>query len=137
MGKTIITTILVCAIMITMIMFSLVGCNQADKVRDNLAQEADNFNVLRTVTVINCMTNDALFTIEGRISITADREDQQLEILCEYKKGVYKKSIIGLPDYTPVTYVIDDQEATATTPYGYKINYNPKMWLPYRPAVVD
>lgn len=35
---------------------SLTGCEtQADKVSYNLSQEADNFNVVRQLTVINCI----------------------------------------------------------------------------------
>lgn len=133
------TAMLTIIVLMLSMMTLLTGCfdTQAAKVKENLSLEADSFNVIRTVTVINCTTNDVIFTIEGRISITADTSDKQLEILCEYKKGLYKKSIIGIPDFTPITYVVDDKEATATTPYGYKINYNPKMWLPNRPAIVD
>lgn len=124
-------------VIITLITIMFTACfdTEAEKVRENLALESDNFNVSRIVTVINGITNDTIFQIEGRISITADTNDNQLEIMCEYQKGLYKKTIIGIPDN--VTYVVDDLEFTETTQYGYKINYNPKMWLPYRPAIID
>ena len=44
-------------LMIGVVMCSmLTGCTEAEKVSRNLAQESDNFNVIRTVTVINCIT---------------------------------------------------------------------------------
>lgn len=131
--KTVAAWLLITLIGVMLLAFT--GCNEAEKVRENLAQESDNFNVARVVTVINGITNDTIFQIKGRISITADTGDDQLEILCEYRKGMYKKTIIGIPDN--VTYVVDDLEATEVSEYGYEINFNPKMWLPVRPVIQD
>lgn len=113
----------------------LVGCDEASRVRENLAQEADNFNCVRRITVIDCITGDTLFQMEGRSSIVADKEDHQLEIITEYQKGSYSKQIIGLSDN--VTYIIEDLETTPTDPYHYKINFNPNMWIPVVPDVID
>ena len=79
-------------------MLLLTGCNEAERVRLNLSQEADNFNCLRRITVIDCITGDTLFQMEGRSSIVADNTDNQLEIITEYEKGQYSKQIIGLSD---------------------------------------
>ena len=113
----------------------LVGCDEASRVRENLAQEADNFNCVRRITVVDCITGDTLFQMEGRSSIVADKEDNQLEIITEYQKGSYSKQIIGLSDN--VTYIIEDLETTPTDPYHYKINFNPNMWTPVAPDVID
>ena len=41
---------------------SVVGCeSQAQRVSYNLSQEADNFNSVRQLTVMNCITNEILF----------------------------------------------------------------------------
>lgn len=111
------------------------SCNEAERVRVNLAQEADNFNCYRQITVIDCITGDVLFTMKGRSSIIADTSDNQLEIITEYQKGMYNKQIIGLSDNT--TYIIEDLEATAVNEYHYEINFNPNMWVPAIPTVID
>lgn len=111
------------------------GCDEASRVRENLAQEANNFNCIRRITVVDCITGDTLFQMEGRSSIVADRNDNQLEIITEHQKGCYSKQIIGLSDN--VTYVIEDLDVTLTDPYHYKINFNPKMWIPVTPDVID
>lgn len=42
---------------------SLTGCEtQADKVSYNLSQEADNFNVVRQLTVINCIQGGCIIS---------------------------------------------------------------------------
>jgi len=80
-------------------LFALTGCgNQASKVSRNLSKEADNFNVVRQLTVINCITNDVIFQMTGRLSITKDTTDNQLEVVVENDDGLYQKHFIGISD---------------------------------------
>lgn len=111
------------------------ACSESERVRENLAQEADNFNCVRRITVIDCITGDTLFQMEGRSSVIADTSDNQLEIVTEYQKGLYNKQIIGLSDN--VTYIIEDLESTDVSEYHYEINFNPHMWLPATPTYID
>lgn len=42
---------------------ALCGCEtQSDRVSYNISKQADNFNVIRQITVINCIQGDVLFT---------------------------------------------------------------------------
>jgi len=113
------------------------GCDdrQADRVSYNLSQEADNFNVTRKITVINCIVGDVIFQMTGRISIKADRQDNQLEVTVEASKGLYQKHFIGLSDN--VTYVVEDLGVTNVDEYRYELNFNPKMWIPVKPVIID
>lgn len=130
-----IITIITVTLVAMVATFGMTGCNEAERVRMNLTQEADNFNSLRRITVIDCITGDTLFQMEGRSSITADTADNQLEIITEYQKGLYNKQIIGLSDN--VTYIVEDLEVTNVSEYHYEINFNPHMWLPNVPTVID
>lgn len=112
-----------------MLAASLTACStQAERVSYNLSQEADNFNDIRQITVINCLQGDVLFQMTGKMSITADTDDNQLEIVVEDEQGEYKKHFIGLSDN--VTYVVEDITAGDVNQYKYTLNFNPKMWLP-------
>ena len=62
---------------------TLSGCREADKVSYNISLEADNFNTIRQITVINCIKGDVLFQMTGKMSITADTQDNQLEVTVE------------------------------------------------------
>lgn len=77
------------AFIITMaFVFSMTACGQeADRVSYNLSKEADNFNDIRQITVINCIQGDVLFQMTGKMSITADTADNQLEVIV--LRGVY------------------------------------------------
>ena len=108
---------------------ALAACStEADRVSYNLSQQADNFNDVRQITVINRLQGDVLFQMTGKMSITADPADNQLEILVEDENGEYKKHFIGLSDN--VTYVVEDVTAGDVNQYKYTLNFNPKMWLP-------
>ena len=113
----------------------LTGCSEANKVSNNLSQESDNFNVVRKVTVIDAITNDIMFQMSGRMSINADTEDKQLEIVVENDKNKYQKHIIGLSDN--VSYVVEDVDVPNVSKYKYEINYNPKMWVPVKLKNID
>lgn len=122
---------------IVMIVCMCCGCEerQANVVSYNLSLEADNFNNVRQVTVINCLQGDVLFQMTGKLSITADTTDKQLEIIVEDEHGNYKKHFIGLSDN--VTYVVEDITSGDVSNYKYTLNFNPKMWLPYDIETVD
>lgn len=115
--------------------FSMTACSEAEKVSYNLSLQADNFNTLRQVTVINCIANDVVFQMTGKMSITADVTDNQLELVVENTDSTYSKHIIGLSDN--VTYVVEDIDTNYVEKYKFVINYNPEMWIPVEFDVVD
>ena len=115
---------------------TLSGCREADKVSYNISLEADNFNTIRQITVINCIKGDVLFQMTGKMSITADTQDNQLEVTVEDEYGRYRKHFIGLSDN--VTYVVEDiTDTPKVSEYHYTLNFNPKMWIPYGVDYVD
>ena len=118
------------------ICFALVGCRQSERASWNLSKEADNFNIVRRITVINCIKGDVLFQMTGKMSIAADVEDSQLEVIVE-DDGAYTKHFVGLSDN--VTYVVEDLNLgkNEVSKYHYQINFNPKMWLPVTPGYSD
>lgn len=116
----------------------LAGCEtEASRVEYNLTQEADNFNIVRQLTVINCLKGDVLFQMTGKMSITADVDDNQLEIIVENEDGNYTKHFVGLSDN--VTYTIEDLNLgkNDVEKYKYTLNFNPNMWLPYEVETID
>lgn len=125
-------------IMIAVVLASLAlftGCNEVDRVSYNLSKEADNFNDVRQLTVINCLQGDVLFQMTGKMSIQPDMDENQLEIIVEDENGEYKKHFIGLSDN--VTYVVEDITSGKVDKYKYILNFNPKMWLPIGADIID
>ena len=121
----------------TIMVLTLTGCStEAQKISYNLSQQADNFNVVRQLTVINCIEGDVLFQMSGKMSINADVLDNQLEIIGE-DNGTYVQHFVELSDN--VTYVVEDLNLgdNAVSKYKYTLNFNPKMWIPVNVDMID
>lgn len=122
--------------LVVILAFVVVGCDtQANRVSYNLSQQADNFNVVRQLTVINCIQGDVLFQMTGKFSIQPDTVQNQLEVIVEDSDGTYKKHFIGLSDN--VTYVVEQKRSNVVDQYKYTLNYNPKMWIPVGAENID
>lgn len=133
MKKRILSAVLIAA----SVALAFSGCRQreASRVSYNLSKEADNFNDVRQITVINCLQGDVLFQMTGKMAITADIADNQLEVVVEDEDGNYKKHFIGLSDN--VTYVVEDITADDVSKYKYTLNFNPNMWIPVDADTID
>ena len=127
--KRYIALMLVIAMALTMAV-SLTGCRESERVSYNVSQEADNFNVMRRLAVINTVSGEPVFELIGRFSITADAGDSQLEVVVEVEDGKYKKHIIGLNQATTM-YVVEDINGANVNKFKYEINYLPKAIQPF------
>lgn len=110
--------------------FTLTGCREANRVNYNVSKDADNFNVVRRLAVINTVNGTPVFEMVGRFAINADTEDSQLEIIVETSQGKYKKHIVGLNQATTM-YVVEDLSGADVSKWKYEINYLPKMIQPF------
>lgn len=108
-------------------MMSLSGCRESERASYNLSKEADSFNVVRQITVINCLQGDVMFQMSGKMAIEMDESENQLEVMIE-DGDIYKKHFIGLSDN--VTYIIEDIKGVDVENYKYTIKINPEMWMP-------
>ena len=111
-----------------MFVFLLGGCRESDKVSYNVSQEADNFNVIRRVAVINTRTDKIEFEVIGRISVDTNDSDK-LVIIVEAEKGIYKKHLINMTEWN--MYVIEDLEGAQVNQYKYEVNYMPETIIPF------
>ena len=69
------------------------GCREADRVSYNISKEADNFNVVRRITVFNIRTDTVLMQMTGRFSLQ-NNSTSELEVVCEVEKGTYQKHFV-------------------------------------------
>lgn len=101
---------------------------QAEKVSYNVSQDADNFNVIRRVAVINTRTDKVEFEVIGNISVdTSDKN--KLVIIAETDKGVYKKHLVNMTEWN--MYVVEDLDGAKVNKYKYEVNYMPESIIPW------
>ena len=111
----------------TILATTMVACSfedEADVVSQNISKEADNFNVYRSVKVINNQSDTVMLEFEGWCSIKKDNQDKQLEITYRVGKDKYYKDFIGLNDRT--TYVITQIDGANVDKYHYTWMYHSK-----------
>jgi hypothetical protein len=120
----------IAALTLTMGVLLLAGCSgrESEQVSYNVSQEADNFNVIRRVAVINTRTDKIEFEVIGRISVDTS-DSNKLIILVETENGVYKKHLINMTEWN--MYVVEDLEGAEVNQYKYEVNYMPESIIPF------
>lgn len=99
-----------------------VGCvgSAANNVNHNLSQAADNFEILRKITVYNARTDMIVLEMEGFMSLS-NNSTSELVVTCMTGINEYKKNYVYLNEY--VIYVVEDITGTNTDPYHYKVHF--------------
>jgi hypothetical protein len=107
-----------------LLILALSGCElrQADKVSYNVSNEADAFNVVRRLTVMNMRSDTVLLQMTGTFSIKTD-SDGDLDIICELEDGRYQKHFVHLNSWT--TYVVEDISGSDVSKHSYELNFLP------------
>lgn len=122
MKKKVIAIIMALVLMVV----TLSGCStEADKVNQNISQQAGNFNVTRRLAVTNLRTDTPLFELIGNFDISNNTHDE-LVVTAEVSKGHYKKHYIHLNEWT--FYVVEDVSGAYVDPYHYEVNFLPQMF---------
>ena len=114
----ILALVLVLIILLPAVLFA--GCTAADNVNHNLSQAADNFQVLRKITVYNARTDLIVMEMEGYMSLS-NNSTSELVVTCKTSATEYKKNYIYLNEY--VIYVVEDITGTSTDPFHYKVHF--------------
>lgn len=118
---------IVMALLVAILIVTLSGCRQSNRVSYNVSKEADNFNVIRRLSVINARTDKPVLEIVAALAIEID-SDGDLNVICQTGPDEYKKHIVNLNTWT--IYVIEDISGANVDPYRYEINYLPEMLAP-------
>lgn len=104
----------------------LAGCtSDADKASENISTAADNFEVQRLIVGINGITDEVIFSVEGRCSITRDGD---LVVTCKHGENDFRKHYVGLSDN--VTWVSTQLEGIDVSEHHTRIILKPQNILP-------
>ena len=103
------------------LLLTLVSCSQADNVTVQLKNDADEFQIVRRITVINLRTDSVLYEIEGRISYTVEA-DGDFSIVAKTGENSFKRDTIGVGQAgNGITYIVEQIEPLEEDPYHYEI----------------
>lgn len=102
---------------------ALAGCTESARVSHNIAQEADNFNVARRLTVFNMRSDKVLMQMTGCFALHNDAENE-LEVVCELPDGSYQKHLVYLNDWT--MYTVEQLDTSDVDRFNYELNFLPQ-----------
>jgi hypothetical protein len=85
-----------------------------------LSEAAENFEVLRRITVYNARTDLIVIEIEGYMNISNSMHNE-LVVTCKTGASEYKKNYVFLNEY--IIYVVEDITGTKTDPFHYKVHF--------------
>ena len=116
---------------VVMLMVSMTGCvDEATIVSHNVSKEADNFNVVRRLTVINTRTDKCLLQMTGKISIEDVTDGIAVLVEVDRDKGIYQKHWVYLNENT--MYTVEDLNGVGVSKYAYELEFMPQQLIPVR-----
>lgn len=123
--------IIVALVILGVVAVSMTGCvDQATIVSNNVSKEADNFNVVRRLTVINTRTDKCLLQMTGKISIEDVTDGIAVLVEVDRDKGIYQKHWVYLNENT--MYTVEDLNGVSVSKYAYELEFMPQQLVPVR-----
>ena len=123
--------IIVTLVILGVVAVSMTGCvDQATIVSNNVSKEADNFNVVRRLTVINTRTDKCLLQMTGKISIEDVTDGIAVLVEVDRDKGIYQKHWVYLNENT--MYTVEDLNGVSVSKYAYELEFMPQQLVPVR-----
>lgn len=114
--------------LIIMVVMALLlsGCREASRVSSNISKEADNFGVVRRLSVMSAINNEPIFELIGAFSF--NESGNRITTTVKISDNEYKKHTVGLSELT--FWVVEDLEGLDVNNYKYEVNFTPKMIQP-------
>lgn len=113
------------ALAVALLVLILTGCeSQATHVSYNVSKEADNFNVVRRLTVINTRSDKVILQMVGRMSIEDQTDGIAALVEIDRDRGIYQKHYIYMNEWT--MYTVEDLNGVSVSAYDYEIEFMPK-----------
>lgn len=119
------------AIIATMlVMMLLVACRESTMVSYNISKQADNFNVVRRLTVINTRTDKCILQMTGKMSIEDVTDGIAVLVEIDRKNGIYQKHYVYLNENT--MYTVEDVSGVGVSRYAYEMEFMPQVLVPVK-----
>ena len=116
-------------IVVTMCLAMLLGgCREAQRVSYNVSKQADNFNVVRRLTVINTRSDKCILQMTGKISIEDVEGGIAVLVEIDRDKNMYQKHYVYLNNWT--MYTVEDVSGVNVSRYAYELEFMPQSLAP-------
>lgn len=96
----------------------------------NVSKEADNFNVVRRLTVINTRTDKCILQMTGKMSLEDVENGLAVLVEVDRDKGIYQKHWVYLNPNT--MYTVEDLNGISVSKYAYELEFMPQQLVPVK-----
>ena len=96
----------------------------------NVSKEADNFNVVRRLTVINTRTDKCILQMTGKMSLEDVENGLAVLVDVDRDKGIYQKHWVYLNPNT--MYTVEDLNGISVSKYAYELEFMPQQLVPVK-----
>ena len=122
---------LICIVAVIAMLIVFTGCaRQATLVSYNVSKEADNFNVIRRLTVINTRSDKCILQMTGRMSIQDVTDGIAVLVEIDRKNSIYQKHYVYLNKNT--MYTVEDVSGVGVSRYSYEMEFMPQQLAPVK-----
>lgn len=111
-----------------LMIFSVVGCSDADVASQNLSTAADQFEINRRIVFYNGITGEYILVIEGLCALGNNDPAGELSVTCKVGQREYKKHFLGLSDN--VTYFAEQIDPSQESDHFYRVIFKPSVIVP-------
>lgn len=110
----------------------LTGCDvrEAERVSYNVSKEADNFNVVRRLTVINTRSDKCILQMTGKMSIEDQPDGIAVLVEIDRDKNLYQKHYVYMNEWT--MYTVEDVSGVSVSRYAYEMEFMPQTLMPVK-----
>lgn len=110
----------------------LAGCDvrEAERVSYNVSKEADNFNVVRRLTVINTRSDKCILQMTGKMSIEDQPDGIAVLVEIDRDKNLYQKHYVYMNEWT--MYTVEDVSGVSVSRYAYEMEFMPQTLMPVK-----
>ncbi len=110
------------------VIFGLVSCSAADTASTNISTAADNFEIMRRITLYNGITDKVIQVAEGRCSLGNNDVEPWLSITCEIAPKKFIKNYWRISDN--VTVYTEQLGLASVDDYHYRVIFRPESMIP-------
>lgn len=110
----------------------LAGCDvrESERVSYNVSKEADNFNVVRRLTVINTRSDKCILQMTGKMSIEDQPDGIAVLVEIDRDKNLYQKHYVYMNEWT--MYTVEDVSGVSVSRYAYEMEFMPQTLMPVK-----
>jgi len=118
----------VAILLVLVAVLTLAACTEAERVNQNIRNEADHFQLYRRVAVVDMINDQPLFELTGFFSL--EDGGDRITVTVMIGENSFHRHIINVNEFT--FWIVEDLNDISVDPYSFSIVISPPNFRVYR-----